>query len=1643
MAQGLFVLVVESQIVYDCHDVSLTEANQKVSISTHGWNSTDIDSGPSILTFFCWNLTTQNERQFRATCQYQLTEPDSYFFSLYLNFGNIFSSFDWFPREFEATGPQLTISVALADPFASMACRIQSVPDTGDSLCGPGNINLTDEYLLNISEPANRLFKECVWLVTSDPDKTIFIDVLRLDLHHYSQRLAFGRGHDPTNDSSQFLAIDSTIYQPIIGTTFFLTGETRLWITFSSSLHDDNGNDPATQELLLRAENYTGEVHCRSGQILCRKDSKCLPLHTFCDGKKHCSDFVDEAGTCDRCGISDISLRFGQPITILADFEGFPASDDYYAWDIDYTGHFAIYPGESETIPNDTSSGDVIVSNYTGVDSQLECVWMLTEPQGTRIKVRVAEFEGPGLIIKLGNGLDPSGVPGVVLDASDGFIPLPLEVPSIDSGVWITLEESYKGSFRFSFKLRLVFTTYNITECDEGHYPCPSGLDCLDNVSHICDGHKECPAYGDELGCDECRRWEFKCALTKACVPGYKLCDGNADCEDHSDEVMCGFCGNETVNLSQNETYVLRHDDSDVACLWVFIAAPGRKVQATIRHLDRACKLTFGRGYDSTSPVRQEIIREINVNNYYQYTTNSYPRSITANVSIMWIDIDCGYYYAPTGDVLQVDVRQYTSVDCSSGEYTCPSGLSCIQENALCDGRADCPEYLDEIGCGNCSTSEFSCRSGQDCVSVDSLCNGLNDCPDFSDEFECAPCGDSYIDASSRASTVLISPGWPGREYPRDSQCLWLIVAEVGYRVTLSFLEFFLEESYDYLYCGDGDRFQDSFLTVTGSRFPLSVSSTNNTMFVKFTSDYSVQKSGFQLQFEQKLAPTVSCGEGQIACKADHLICVRNDSSEQGLQLCSQGSCGSRVVYIFGDYADLNSPEYPNPYPSDIACQWEARSKVILVSIMEFSTEPSRDVVRFQGSTLHGGETVAFVLDGSTKVRTIAFNSTSVSISFSTDSTVEDSGFRLRLFKNFSASVNTSCPDPDLFDCGDGSCLSPNAKCDGFKDCQTNGLDELNCEDITCPEFYHCQDSLECIHWPLVCDGTPDCPHQDDETNSQCDQRCPSGCLCDVHEGTVHVNCKHGWNDSTLANLVKRTGHLQLSGANASTLDKGLFKDFSYLKSLLLNNNNMHTIQPGTFFGLTNLTFLDISNNSITSIDANCFLELHSLDVIIATAIPLQVIQEKAFDGLKKVRIMVLIKGSASNDTADATVNVMDGALTDLLSLEKLYVDDYRLCCEFVSSIGFDVSNCITTELQPPLNLCGSLMRNTLLRVAMWVLGLSALIGNAVVIVWRCCQGKEKGGKKTHSFLVLNLAVSDLMMGVYMLMIAVADIYFGEKYSRVANQWRASPVCKIAGVLSVLSSEASVFFVTLISLDSFFCIVFPFSRIRLREKSATITVLVLWMASVGLSIGPTVFVGSDSEIYGLSDVCIGLPLLTKPTSYEIEESDITNPVGTDTIQVPVGKGKQPAWIYSIILFLGVNLLCFLVVLCCYVAIFVKVKRTVSRVRKTAHRDQEIKMAVKMALIVGTDFACWMPVIIMGILSQTGAVDISPDMYAWIVVFILPINSSLNPYMYTFYTVAASRRLAKSTESQKTRFTTEMKTKSLETLHSTISDTKSS
>ena len=123
--------------------------------------------------------------------------------------------------------------------------------------------------------------------------------------------------------------------------------------------------------------------------------------------------------------------------------------------------------------------------------------------------------------------------------------------------------------------------------------------------------------------------------------------------------------------------------------------------------------------------------------------------------------------------------------------------------------------------------------------------------------------------------------------------------------------------------------------------------------------------------------------------------------------------------------------------------------------------------------------------------------------------------------------------------------------------------------------------------------------------------------------------------------------------------------------------------------------------------------------------------------------------------------------------------------------------------------------------------------------------------------------------------------------------------------------------------------------------------------------------------------------------------------------ITVISGHKLGSLVSIIVFIGFNLLCFIALAVLYIQIFYLARSSSQSVQSSA-QNKEIKMALKMSAIVLTDFFCWIPLAIVCVLVQCSAITVGPDMYAWIVGLILPINSAINPFLYTLASLIAEK-----------------------------------
>ncbi len=494
--------------------------------------------------------------------------------------------------------------------------------------------------------------------------------------------------------------------------------------------------------------------------------------------------------------------------------------------------------------------------------------------------------------------------------------------------------------------------------------------------------------------------------------------------------------------------------------------------------------------------------------------------------------------------------------------------------------------------------------------------------------------------------------------------------------------------------------------------------------------------------------------------------------------------------------------------------------------------------------------------------------------------------------------------------------------------------------------------------------------------------------------------------------------HLTIQGNPLTTFHKLLFQSLPSLEVLMLSRNFLTGLSYDTFWGLGNLTTLTLHGNHLATLHPNIFRGLRNLEVLFLPHNQLRDLDVDLFKDLVSLRHLELSFNHLTNIPNLSGLKQLDfiGLISNSLTMVdgqsfkgissvsdvEVVVDQTVICECYVPSNN----NCNALDWRSPYLTCDRLLSDRALLVIMWIIGLNAISGNLYVLF------RKTEAKNVQTTLLRNLAASDFLMGIYMLIIAYADIHFGKYFPMRAETWRSGITCKITGAIALTSSEASVFFVTLISIDRLINIRFSQSSHKLRKKSAVVILTLLWIFALALGIIPSALAGLNHKFYDKSHVCIGLPLALygeyhKTVSFEVihEETYLYTKYLVKTFHIGHVKGLY----YSSTLFIGLNGLCILTVLLCYMEIV----RYARKSMKSAGLDQDMKEQIGMTLevtaVVLTDFFCWSPIILMGIFVQLGLLVLPPSVYAWSVSVILPLNSALNPYLYTVATSIRNRR----------------------------------
>ena len=368
------------------------------------------------------------------------------------------------------------------------------------------------------------------------------------------------------------------------------------------------------------------------------------------------------------------------------------------------------------------------------------------------------------------------------------------------------------------------------------------------------------------------------------------------------------------------------------------------------------------------------------------------------------------------------------------------------------------------------------------------------------------------------------------------------------------------------------------------------------------------------------------------------------------------------------------------------------------------------------------------------------------------------------------------------------------------------------------------------------------------------------------------------------------------------------------------------------------------------------------------------------------------------------------------------------------------------------------ILESAFLKGLSWSIGILAVIGNMVIVgtsikVLKRCKTTAA---VINRWLIVIIAFGDFLIGCYLLVIATYDaIIFKNDYCIKQIDWTSSLGCSVIGVFSTIGSQVSLFSMTGLSAVRVYGILnsmrIPGEITPLQNVKIAATIFSLIAMSTGIAVTPIIGIFEDFFVNGVkfSDrlrIFVGTPdkttilgvikayygrakvanlnwkvlieMVRDMFSHDLDYEDFTDQVikldfyGNDGVCLfkyfVKTEDPQRIFVWNI---LSLNFLCFIFISMSYLIIGVLSRGSSKNLtgyqnsRQLAKRNRRLNR--RIAMIITTDFMCWVPFIMTCILHSLELLDATP-WYSLFSIVILPINSVINPFLYDAIFISALR-----------------------------------
>ncbi len=557
------------------------------------------------------------------------------------------------------------------------------------------------------------------------------------------------------------------------------------------------------------------------------------------------------------------------------------------------------------------------------------------------------------------------------------------------------------------------------------------------------------------------------------------------------------------------------------------------------------------------------------------------------------------------------------------------------------------------------------------------------------------------------------------------------------------------------------------------------------------------------------------------------------------------------------------------------------------------------------------------------------------------------------------------------FKCRNSYCTPWSNVCDGKWDCpwgQDEKYKDICQKKPTCLGMYKCRlaDHM-CLHLGNLCDSLKDCPYNDDEYLCELKAfECWRNCFCLIFA----MECIN----ISLEQEKKSLPFWSVSLMKTKLAFQTILTIFINVTHLKLHDNGITVRCNHSFPG--NLFFLDIGFNEFSRISKHCFT-IKKLKILIIDNNNIKVVEASAFSKLEQLKMLSLshnfisileentfgpgsqlkILSLREIDFIHISTNAFGSVKPDLIN-----TTDYHICC-----IAPSTSHC--TAEKPWFVACDDLLPDKSMRPLF--ISISSLVLSFNIISFVIHVILEKSNKP-FLLTVLSINITDVLCAFYLGVIWTADLYFAGIFLVREELWRSSPFCLVAFFIVLWQNVLSQATLVYLSLSRLMVVmqpvdtIFKSTKFVLKCESGMFAISSLFCCTKTLAV---------KFIVGILPLSLCSPFVD-PSKSEIIITILTCVIAVSQLVSAVS------------------------ILVMYVLLVHKMIQSTKEVRMPKGKeDHTVALVIQLVIITASNILCWFPANSIYI-SALILSKYPTDLVIWTTVGAMPINSLINPAVFT-------------------------------------------